>query len=301
MEDAKHKLPEMAPDLEDLLDVDRMMVKSGIIESSEIGADTPTAEYKPSGDALSKSASEAKKAEERELAWISKEQLSDEFGTPPSGLTRGQLVACRQKLLLSPAGRLSIKKEQELEENLSSLSEKCIGLQSSLNAEKSMVQALTGRQGAVTKMKQIQETIILKTELERRTNDLMAIVWKMNELHLVNKTLNSKAASREQHSSYLSDYLSEIQTRNQRRLSQIEQEGERLRDENSHLRNQLEGITLELWQLGEQLEKAPMWRCVVPFTGECSDYGESEPEPDCRRSEVNVTEEEIDGLIEIVR
>jgi len=299
IEDAKLQMPGTAPDLEDLLDVDRMMVKSGIIESSEIGADTPTADYVPSGDALTKSASEAKKAEERELTWIGSERLSDEFGTPPSGLTRGQLVACRQKLVLSPAGRLSIEKERELEKNLSSLSQKCIQLQNALSAEKSMVHALTGRQGAMTKMKQIQETRMLKHELDRRTNDLQAIVWSMNELHLVNKNLSSKMAAREQQSSYLSSYLSDMQTRNQRLLLQIEHEEKRLRDENSELRSQLDGIALDLWQLGEQLEKAPLWRCSVPFTGELLDYEEHVLEG--RRSEGNLTEEEIDGLIEIVR
>eukprot|EP00532_Pseudo-nitzschia_australis_P007565 CAMPEP_0168174264 /NCGR_PEP_ID=MMETSP0139_2-20121125/6394_1 /TAXON_ID=44445 /ORGANISM="Pseudo-nitzschia australis, Strain 10249 10 AB" /LENGTH=942 /DNA_ID=CAMNT_0008092369 /DNA_START=155 /DNA_END=2983 /DNA_ORIENTATION=- len=298
MEEAKSKIPGAAPDLEDLLDIDKMMVKSGIIESSEIGADTPTADYSPSKDALNKSALEARKAKEREMALIDKE-LSEEFGTTSSGLTRGQLITCRQKLILSPAGVLAIEREKELERNLFQLSQKCIGLQSSLNAEKSMVQALTGRQGAMTKMKQIQETIMLKTDLERKRNDLQAIVWKMNELHLVNKTLSSKAATREQHSSYLSDYLSDIQTKNQRRLSQIEKEEKRLRDENSGLRNQLDGISLDLWQLGEQLEKAPLWRCSVALSGDFLNFGEAIP--DCRLSDGNLTEEEIDGLIEVVQ
>merc|ERR1712194_948473 len=274
IEDAKKILPGAAPDLEDLLDVDKMMLKSGIIEKSEIGGDTPTTDYSPSEDALSKSTLEGKKAEERERKLVDNE-IKEEFGSSATGLTRGQLVACRQKLISSPAGLLAIKKEKELEKNLLELSQKCIGLQNALNAEKSMVNALSGRQGAMTKMKQIQETIMLKTELERRSNDLLAIVWKMNELHLVNKTISANAVIKEQSFSYLSDYLSEMRTKNKRFVLQMEDEEKRLRDENSDLRNQLEGISLSLWQLGEQLETAPIWRYSVPFSGEFIDFDET--------------------------
>eukprot|EP00535_Pseudo-nitzschia_heimii_P003674 CAMPEP_0197193904 /NCGR_PEP_ID=MMETSP1423-20130617/28227_1 /TAXON_ID=476441 /ORGANISM="Pseudo-nitzschia heimii, Strain UNC1101" /LENGTH=901 /DNA_ID=CAMNT_0042647231 /DNA_START=144 /DNA_END=2849 /DNA_ORIENTATION=+ len=299
IEDAKNKIPGAAPDLEDLLDVDKMMLKSGIIEKSEIGGDTPTTDYSPSEDALSKSTLEGKKAEERERKLVDNE-IKEEFGSSATGLTRGQLIACRQKLISSPAGALAIKKEKELEDNLLQLSRKCIGLQNSLNAEKSMVQALSGRQGAMTKMKQIQETIMLKTELERRSNDLQAIVWKMNELHLVNKTISAKAMTKEQYSSYLSECLLEIQGKNQRSISHSESEEKKLREENSALRNQLEGISLQLWQLGEQLEKAPIWRCSVPYRG---DFPNIEEEKfNCRISVGNLTEEEmIDGLIEVIQ
>jgi dynactin complex subunit len=162
-----------------------------------------------------------------------------------------------------------------------------------------MVQALSGRQGAVTKMKQIQETIMLKTELERRSNDLLAIVWKMNELHLVNKTISAKAMTREQYSTYLSDYLLEIQAKNQRIVSYVENEEKKLRDENSDLRNQLDGVSLHLWQLGEHLEKAPIWRCSVPFRGEFRQF--EEENLNCRLSVGNLTEEEIDGLVAVVQ
>ena len=298
IEDAKKRIPGAAPDLEDLLDVDKMMIKSGIIESSEMGGDTPTTDYSPSEDALAKSSVEGEKAEERERKLIDSE-IHEEFGSTSNGLTRGQLIACRQKLISSPAGALSIKKEKELEQNLNQLSQKCIGLQNSLNAEKSMVQALSGRQGAVTKMKQIQETIMLKTELERRSNDLLAIVWKMNELHLVNKTISAKAMTREQYSTYLSDYLLEIQAKNQRTVSYVENEEKKLRDENSDLRNQLDGISLHLWQLGEHLEKAPIWRCSVPFRGESRHF--EEENLNHKLSVGNLTEEEINELVSVVQ
>jgi len=290
IEDAKKRIPGAAPDLEELLDVDKMMVRSGIIETSEMGGDTPTADYSPSDEAYDRSSMEGQKSEEREM--------QEAFGSSWRKFTRGQLISCRQKMISSPAGLLSIKKEKELEENLLELSQKCIGLQSALNAEKSMVQALSGRQGAMTKMKQIQETIMLKTELERRSNDLLAIVWKMNELHLVNKTISAKAMTREQYSSYLSDHLLEMQSKNQRAASHKEIEERKLRDENSDLRNQLEGMSLHLWQLGENVEKAPIWRYSVPFRGEFSDLDGGNM--NCRQSVGNLTEEEINGLVQVV-
>jgi kinesin family protein 5 len=306
IEEAKTKMPGIA-DLEDLLDIDRMLIKSGIIENSEIGGDTPISDYSPSENALARSALEARKVEEREMELINKEieeESQDQYSSYVStGLTRGQLISYRQKIVKSPAGVLAIQKEKDLEIDFLQLSKKCIGLQNSLNAEKSMVQALAGRQGAMTKMKQIQATITLKTELERRTNDLLAIVWKMNELHLVNKTIDAKAVIREQKCSYLSEYLLQLQTKNKRFVSQTEDDKKRLRDDNSDLRNQLEGMSLSLWQLGEHLEKAPIWRYSVPvsFSGELMDFDDDETNLDRRLYDGNLTEEEINGLIEIVQ
>lgn len=310
IQEAKKRLPGVA-DLEDLLDVDKMMVQSGIIESSEVGGDTLVADYSPSSEALAKSSMEAEMAEKRELEMIH-QQLDGENGLPgtgdhvsitnheaktKNGLTYGQLSACRQKLLNTPAGLLAIQKEKELEQELSDLSKKCIGLQNSVNAEKAMVEALSGRQGAVNKMKQAQEVIMLKTELERRTNDLLAIVWKMNELHLVNKTIDTKVGTREQHVMYLEDHISDIQATTQRALSQKDICEKKLREENARLREQLEGIGLNLWQLGENLDKAPVWRLTIPYNGEDINLDEF---PECRQSIGDLTEEEIDDLVEEV-
>jgi Kinesin motor domain len=312
IQEAKKRLPGVA-DLEDLLDVDKMMVQSGIIESSEVGGDTLVADYSPSEDALAKSAMEAEMAEKRELEMIH-QQLEFENGLPDknqghvsittnheastkNGLTYGQLAACRQKLLNTPAGLLALQKERELEQELNELSKKCIGLQNSVTAEKAMVEALSGRQGAVNKMKQAQEVIMLKTELERRTNDLLAIVWKMNELHLVNKTIDTKVGTREQHVTYLEDHISDIQAKVQRLLSQKEISERKLREENATLRQQLEAIGVHLWQLGENLDKAPVWRLLIPYNGEDINLDEF---PDCRQSTGDLTEEEIDAMVEDV-
>ncbi|KAG7358259.1 kinesin motor domain containing protein [Nitzschia inconspicua] len=311
IQEAKKRLPGVA-DLEDLLDVDKMMVQSGIIESSEVGSDTLVADYIPSDDALAKSSMEGEMAEKREpdminqqlenIDEISGEKKRDHVSITNShesrtknGLTYGQLASCRQKLLDTPAGLLALQKERELELELAELSKKCIGLQNSLNAEKAMVEALSGRQGAVNKMKQAQEVIMLKTELERRSNDLLAIVWKMNELHLVNKTIDTKVGMREQHVTYLEEHISDIQAKTRRLLSQQELCEKKLRDENSNLRGQLEGLSVNLWQLGENLDKAPVWRLSIPFSGDDINLDEF---PDCRQSTGELEEGDIDALVE---
>ena len=310
IQDAKKRLPGVT-DLEDLLDVDKMMVQSGIIESSEVGGDTLIADYHPSEEALAKSTMEAEMAEKRERELISQQMDVDEpqenhvsistnrdpTKKKKNGLTYGQMAAYRQKLLNTPAGLLAIQKEQELEKELLDLSSKCIGLQNSVNAEKAMVEALSGRQGAMTKMKQAQEVIMLKTELERRTNDLLAIVWKMNELHLVNKTIDTKVATREQHVNFLEEYVAEIQEDNQRLVTEKETCERRLRSENLNLRSELDGMHVNLWQFAGSSDRAPVWRVSVPCTGQSIDL---EAFAERRQSTGELTEEEIDGLVKVV-
>jgi kinesin family protein 5 len=80
IQEAKKRIPGVA-DLEDLLDVDKMMVQSGIIESSEVGGDTLVSDYSPSSEALSKSSIEAEMAEKREMEIIH-QQLEEDNGIP---------------------------------------------------------------------------------------------------------------------------------------------------------------------------------------------------------------------------
>merc|ERR1719343_789239 len=105
--------------------------------------------------------------------------------------------------------------------------------------------------------------------------------------------------TREQYSSYLSDHLLEMQSKNQRTVSHIENEERKLRDENADLRDQLDGMSLHLWQLGENTEKAPIWRYSVPFRGEFGDFERNNL--NARLSVGNLTEEEINGLVEVVQ
>jgi Kinesin motor domain len=318
IDEAKKRIPGVT-DLDDLLDVDKMMIQSGIIESFEAGGDTLVGDHYPSEEALERSAAEAEKAAMREIELVREsievesdsqrkhhqngkttgsnaERVPD--GSPSlNGYTDGQLAAHRQKLLLTPAGLLAIQKEQELERDLLELSKKFIGMQNAINAEKAMVEALSSRQGATTKLKQAQEVNILKQELELRTNDLHAIVWKMNELHLVNKMIDSKVMTREQKVKYLEDHISDMQSKTDLLIASSEKRETRLRDENTELKCQVDGMAVGLWQLGERTDKRPMWRLSVPYSSERVDLLEHSEH---RCSNGKLTDEEIDGLVKLV-
>ena len=291
-EEASRKIPGV-PELHDLIDIDTLMVESGLLERDEVGQDTKNAEYSPSKDALSRSAAGAAETESKETEVLSRMAAKDSVSIVHRHES-GQLVSYRAKLLETPAGKLAIQKEKELEKELADLAKKCATLQTSANAEKAMVEALSGRQGALSKMKTAQEMNTLRQELDRKTNDLQAIVWKMNELHLVNKTVDEKVENREQHVIYLEEHLVDLQTRNRRVVVERQEAEKKLREECALLRNQMDGLSVKLWQLGEpSIEKAPLWRLLVPFnSGEQEDDKTLEKRE--RRLSVGELEEETE-------
>ena len=307
---AKGKIPGIA-DLDDLLDIDKLMVQSGIIEADEVGSDTFVADYSPSQEALEKSAAEAEDAEKREMKLMQGEVESNvnalhptsegDHTKSPSSETRslslGQLVTYRQRLLSTPAGRLAMQKEKELEQDLLELSKKCIGLQNAVNAEKTMVEALSSRAGAMTKLKQAQEINLLKQELERRTNDLHAIVWKMNELHLANKQIDTKVVTREQQLTYLEEHVAKLNVSSAELSFEQQEYKKRLAAENQSLKMQIERLTMELWQLGES--SPPMWRLSVPANGAYIDLEDDGIETRLSHSGA-VSDADIDNLVDMV-
>jgi kinesin family protein 5 len=270
-EEVSRKIPGV-PDLHDLIDMDTLMVESGLLERDEVGQDTRNAEYLPTKDALSRSATGAAEAESKETEILKRMAAKDSVSIVHRRES-GQLASYRAKLLETPAGKLAIQKEKELETELADLSKKCATLRTAASAEKAMVEALSGRQGAMSKMKTAQEMNTLRQELDRQTHDLQAIVWKMNELHLVNKTVDKKVENREQHVIYLEEHLVDLQTRNRRVVIERQEAEKKLREECADLRNQMDGLSVNLWQLGEpSTEKAPLWRLLVPFnSGEQQD------------------------------
>eukprot|EP00980_Cylindrotheca_fusiformis_P013282 scaffold3375_cov153-Cylindrotheca_fusiformis.AAC.7 len=292
MEETSKKIPGV-PDLEEIIDIDKLMIDSGLIEKSEVGEDTNSPDYNPSDDALSNSKRESEEAGKKELLLIEKM-----FGSKDPSLRNisaanppepGKLITYRQKLVESPAAKLAMQKESEIENQLIELSSKCAGLQNAVNAEKAMVEALSARQGALGKMKLAQEMNTLRSELERKSNDLQAIVWKMNELHLVNKTMTEKVESRENHLTYLEEHLIDLQTRN-RRLVIERQEGEKkLLEDNSGIKQQLDGMRVKLWQLGDASpEKDAYWKLILSCGGEGVDL---QSEPAYTRQIANISDE----------
>lgn len=289
-------------DLSDLLDVDKLMLESGLIEKSELGADTSAVDYEPSEFAQAKSEDQAKKTEAKEFELIHQhfgseiEAARSAMNGGQTELSFGQLASYRQRLLESPAGKLAIQKEKELENDLDEMARKIVSLQNSVIAEKAMVEALSARQGAMGKMKAAQELSTIRQELERKTNDLHAIVWKMNELHLVNKTIDTKVESREQHVNYLEEHLVDLQTRNRRLVLDLQEMERRLRQENTLLQDRLDGMATQIWQLGDS-EALPLWRMVVPYSGEQVELSALDEEQQRRLSLGNLEDDDINGLL----
>jgi capsule polysaccharide export protein KpsE/RkpR len=300
MEETSKKIPGV-PDLEDIIDIDKLMVDSGLIEKSEAGEDTNALDYTPSEEALAQSKKEAEVAEQKERALIEKMFGSDDPSLKSLSVVKrpepGQMINYRQKLVETPAAKLAIQKESEMENQLIELSSKCASLQNAVNAEKAMVEALSARQGALGKMKLAQEMNTLRSELDRKSNDLQAIVWKMNELHLVNKTVTEKVESREHHLTYLEEHLIDLQTRN-RRLVIERQEGEkRLQEDNSEIQQQLDGMRVKLWQLGEASPEKSAYRKLVLSCG--GDAVDLQSKPGHKRQIENLADEAA-KLLEII-
>ncbi|KAL3941117.1 MAG: hypothetical protein SGBAC_004479 [Bacillariaceae sp.] len=301
LDDSSKKIPGVA-DLGDILDVDQLMVQSGLLEKAEVGDDSNTSDYTPSEHSLNRSKGEAEKAEKSELEVIEntfggEQDLSAKNLTVMKRIESGSLSAYRQKLINSPAAELAIKKEAELEHQLIELANKSISLQEAVTAEKALVEALSGRQGALGKLKSAQEMNGLRSELERKSNDLQAIIYKMNELHLVNKTMTEKVESREQQLTYLEEHLIDLQGRN-RRLVIERQEGEkRLRQEKSDMQQQLDGMHIKLWQFDEDSpKKNGYWKLILPCVGEVVDL-RSVPMIERDTSDLAQEAEKIIGLI----
>lgn len=255
------------PDLKDLIDVDSLLLESGLIEESELHDDTATSTYRPSAQALNRS-TEASNEAWREAARQGKVKDLEQFdqlslgsrnrggrrseGGGTDDLSHGQLITHRQQLLGTPAGKLTTMRERELERDLLRATERCIELQVALNEEKANVDILSNRPGNMnTTRKMAQETIQLKQQLEKKTHDLQQIIWKMNELHLINKTYNEKMSNREQHVTYLEDNLVELQGSNRNMILERQEAEEKLREELDNLKVLVDAMTIPLWQFGE--------------------------------------------------
>ncbi|KAL7520975.1 hypothetical protein ACHAWX_005669 [Stephanocyclus meneghinianus] len=278
------------PDLNDLIDVDSLLLESGLIEESELHDDTATGVYRPSAAALGRSTEASSKAWKEAAALGKVEELTAldrmsfesrnrptsqptnaatdnpsqialngakedadgaDAGAGSSRMPYGQTITNRQQFLGTPAGRLTTMRERELERDLLRATERCIELQVALNEEKANVDILTNRAGNLNKKKFAQESIQLKQQLDKKTHDLQAIIWKMNELHLINKTYNEKMSNREQHVTYLEENLLELQNSNRNIIMERQEAEDKLRQELESLKVLVDAMTIPLWQFGE--------------------------------------------------
>ena len=295
------------PDLNDLIDVDTLLLESGLIEEEELRDDAAVGTYRPSSQALLRSTSAAKKAA-KEAAALEKagngpfganmveslgsitesgksagsadgEDVDESLGGSVSAqsilsgnASGGRLsalsITAKQQALQTPSGRLISMREKDLERDLLQMTERCIELQIALNEEKANVDVLTNRTGSLSKKRLAQEAISLRQALDRKTHDLQAIIWKMNELHLINKTYNEKMANREQHVTYLEENLVDLQNTNRRMISDQQEVETRLRSDLGEMKDLVDSMTIPLWQFGEgSTEHCLASRVIVPVRG----------------------------------
>ena len=72
----------------------------------------------------------------------------------------------------------------------------------------------------------------------------------------------------------------------------------RLQEENSDLQDRLDGMATQIWQLGDS-DALPLWRMVVPYTGEQIELNILEEAQQRRFSLGDLEDEEIDGLLRV--
>lgn len=317
--DICHRVPG-APDLHQLVDIDHLMMESGLLEVRDVGGDV-SMDCRPSRDALERSMVQAQHAEEKaqhestESTEAETEEIPSDCdgeagadsgeaeaeadsgeteadvgeadsseakadivhmacsASPPTSIVKNvepaDHVEARQKLYQTPAGKCVILREKLLEEELLQMSEMNCQLRTRLEEERANVEALTDKNGVVgafDKMRVAQEARLLKEKLKRKDNDLNAVIWKMNELHMVGKTLETESRSREQHVGYLEEILSAAQNQNSINLTERLSEERRLRDEICNLQHQI-NFSLDSLSSDTAMDRIPLsCRLIVPFT-----------------------------------
>ena len=269
-----------APDLSNIVDLDRIMFESGILESDEVGVDGHSKLYRPSGDALARSAQVAALAE--------RDALQNEQSNPSEavrnispdltgvGICRlplsvversetGECTEARQKLYQTPSGRYVELREQVLEAELLEVSNQCRLLEEELNKER-MRASLQHGDGTVA-AGAIEEIETLKRALARRDKDVNAVIWKMNELHLSGKLFREKVESREPHIAYLEDAVAATKNSLVETLREREFSDRQYREELSHLRQVATSIAEPTWHSLGTSNFAPRLeaRLVVPI------------------------------------
>merc|ERR1712232_453056 len=186
---------------------------------------------------------------------------------------------------------MTAEREKELQLEMRRLTDKSVQLQIALNDAHANVELLTKR-GNMNQKKLAQEAMSMRQALDRKSHDLQAIIWKMNELHLINKTYNEKMANRDQHVHYLEECLMDLQNTN-RNLVMDKQESEaKLREELENLQVLVDAMTIPLWQFGEcgVTKRNLASRIILPIRGghpqqllQQEDWNEIEPLPQARR------------------
>lgn len=165
----------------------------------------------------------------------------------------------------SPAGKLTEKRIDQLERDLLHITRRCIDLQMALNESEEWIELLTMSKTKNTVMK---ENFDLKGQLKKKESDLKALVWKMNEINIMNNTYNEKLSSKEHHINYLEEKLMKLQDKDMMQTYKKEETERKLRTEVMRLNTLLDAMARLHWQDGKKSKKQRLEsRIIIPFQG----------------------------------
>ena len=292
------------PDLQDLVDIDLALFQTGLIEEKQVHDEGVGSSFRPSSEALQRSAYAAADALSDDHLDVSQSTSNNhpENHDPPAipyipqslapdhstnhdplsvsrdtqtsfiygnlsressayldnseGLSREDMASLAGRNRLSPmrySSRIFDKtaRENELETALSTMSEKCLQLQIEVNEGKSSIDLLTNRSGSLNQKRLAQEAISLRQSLERKNHDLQLIIWKMNELNLINMAHNEKMTNRNFHVKHLEECIVNLQNNNRNLTMENHQSEIKLKEELEQLLALIDAMTIPLWQFGE--------------------------------------------------
>ena len=294
-----------APDLIQLIDLDKIMVESGLMEEEEVGKDIPKSKiYITSKQALVRSvqaadavaAASSAQGAKGEMEPGNKKnvvQLTKETKTSSivSRHETGEMTEARQISYQTPAGRYLSLRENDLETELLSVSEQLARVKEELSEERKTRKDLESTSAAVNKARHAKELRMLKDQLTKRSNDLKSVIYKMNEMHTVSKTLQEKVADREQHVEYLEKEIATLRMKESELLEAKEEAEKNLRLKIIGLENRVQSVPKPMWQLSEPDGTAPLppisSRIALSFSLNCSRMHGSE-----RKRRMSVGEEE---------
>lgn len=278
--DIVEKLPGV-PDLKDLIDVDTLLYEAGLIEETEKDDDNSVATFRPSQKSLSMSFKAARKlARKGNLSQRNESDKSlpvtiieedfeadvndddaEDCSTETSSAASSAARSCKSHSLAAINGWSNLR-----EEELLSLVEKYKALQIALSEEKIRIAAILEASGQPAGLKKLQlEVMNLKRDLNKKSHDLQAVIWKMNELHLINKTYSEKMSNREQHVSYLEETLQELQRQNRNLLLDKHGFEDKFREESKTLQNLADALKFPLWQFDEEPQPTLANRIILPI------------------------------------
>jgi len=268
-----------APDLSQLVDLDRLMVESGLLEENEIGVDAAIKKIRPSQAAMKKSSDQA----EQEQSKVNEDNEGTSGSSDVGLLTKGALISvvkrledgelteARQRLYETPSGRCIDMREQALERDLLQLSNKCAELQTQIREEKDKVAAVQGGFLGANKAKAAEEIASLKALLQRKDKDLKAVIWKMNEMHLSGKIEREKFQGREPHLVFLEQSLAKTEGAKRQLIEDGVSRENSLHEEIVCLREELDRVKPQLHSDVDSAKSPLETRLIVSFSPAATD------------------------------